>query len=401
MCGRASLTIPIMNTTSRNNSIQSLAGVNVISQNNIERIKSFRQSKNITPGNVLPIIYTNKSNKIDINMMNWGISNALGLINPNAKIETVEETGFKRLLKYNRCVVIIDGFYEFKPVLKNEKDPFFFYIEKADNDKNEKFEDRIMPMKLACLYTEIDNKLSFTILTYAAGQSMKFCNDRQPVILTDEQMREWLNLQNTDISKILKNLKTDQQLVDFKSHQCINKVRNGSYQNDDANLPLKSSIKPISNYFTKSPIKSTVDVVATPPKSTIKLSAVLDDDIIHTNNDKSGKNNHNDKSSETKIRSIISLIDEPDTIGSVNKEISSLPTSPASTSTMKSCPLCSLSFSNFSSYDIKRHGIFCRGGSSEKKRKATSSESNDSNKSSKKAKISNKCNNSLLNFFNK
>ena len=137
MCGRASCTIPIYGsntsssgTTSNNSnvanndkqeSIQSIANIKFIT--NLDYVsKSFRPSKNLSPNTMFPVIYNNNHKNKDITIMNWGLhSSHVNVPLINAKIETIEETIFKSLLKTNRCCVVIDGFYEFKKVMKDDK----------------------------------------------------------------------------------------------------------------------------------------------------------------------------------------------------------------------------------------------------------------------------------------
>jgi putative SOS response-associated peptidase YedK len=141
MCGRASCTFLVYNTSNSSNtssntstaspnnnnnndnkkkSIQSIADIQFIS--NLDLLKSFKPSKNLSPNNLFPIIYNNKNKNQDITIMNWGIKyqNINNMI-INSRIETIEETIFKSLLKNNRCVAVIDGFYEFKKVMKDDR----------------------------------------------------------------------------------------------------------------------------------------------------------------------------------------------------------------------------------------------------------------------------------------
>jgi len=409
----------------------------------MEILKTFKPSKNLSPNTLFPIIYNNNNKNKDITIMNWGLQHGQVVI--NARIETLEETLFKSLLKNNRCCVIIDGFYEFKKVLKDDKDPYFFYFTKNGNEQHNKFEDTIEPMKLACLYEEKNNKLSFTILTCAAGSSIKFCHDRQPVCLNNiDLFHKWLSTSSLDVSSLISELKNDQLNVEFKSHQCINKVRHVSYQQLDANLPLKSSTKPISNYFSKSPSKSTpIKTENDDIKTTIDIVNTQNDNVIdnnnhnHINNNNNNNNNNNSNTNttitttttnnnnndnteskiETKGNSFISLLDDDsneveiistphetntvDNNNNNNATSADIIASSLSSTPLTSCPLCNISFLNFSSYDIKRHSLFCTGGSGKKRKTETKSNGNSNNKKTKTNNNNNNNNNngSLLKFL--
>lgn len=282
-------------------------------------------------------------------------------------------------------------------------------------------------MKLACLYEEKDGKLSFTILTTASGSSINWCHDRQPVCLNNEDLyNKWLSSSSSlDITSLINDVKNDQVNVEFKSHQCINKVGNSNYQKDDANLPLKSSTKPISNYFCKSPTKNT-------PIKTENDIITTKNTSIETENGAIKKQNDNKRENKSDIKDIlnpdifISLLDDSDEVEIINEtvntaassnevEIISTPenvnattttTNDASTiitslppvsSLPTSCPLCNISFINFSSYDIKRHGLFCNGGGSDKKRKVQET-NKTKNIDNKKAKFKN-VHGSMLKFL--
>lgn len=108
----------------------------------------------------------------------------------NAKSETIFElASFKGSINKFRCVLPVDGFYEYKEVGK-VKLPYFIH------PKEQPY------FNLACLYAFYKNPLnkewikSFAIITAPANELMADIHNtkfRQPVIISDEQVNAWLN----------------------------------------------------------------------------------------------------------------------------------------------------------------------------------------------------------------
>ncbi|WP_245536057.1 SOS response-associated peptidase [Psychroflexus torquis] len=95
-----------------------------------------------------------------------------------------------------RCIVPVSAFFE-PHDLKGKKYPFVFKPKLKGS------------LSLAGLYTRIDNKVTFTILTQEASPLFaKIHNkkNRQPVILNIEQVNQWLDddLKEEGISNLLK-----------------------------------------------------------------------------------------------------------------------------------------------------------------------------------------------------
>ena len=111
----------------------------------------------------------------------------------NAKSETAAKSpAFKTPYQKRRCVVPVSGFYEWCRK-NNQKLPYLIQA-RADSG-----------LLLAGLWDAWQNKdnneelLSFTILTTAASSGMEFVHHRQPVLLSIEEARLWLDMhQPTD-----------------------------------------------------------------------------------------------------------------------------------------------------------------------------------------------------------
>ncbi|MCM3454744.1 SOS response-associated peptidase [Heyndrickxia oleronia] len=127
----------------------------------------------------------------------WANDPKIGYKMINARAETIhEKPSFKRLLARRRCLVIADGFYEWKKD-GNKKQPFHIFLK----DKQ--------PFAFAGLWDrwiqagEIIQ--TCTIITTAANELMADIHDRMPVILTKESERQWLDrkIQDEDQLKSL------------------------------------------------------------------------------------------------------------------------------------------------------------------------------------------------------
>ena len=149
---------------------------------------------NAHPYQDLPIIkkYTNGNT---LESLKWGIvptwvkkKEFKPLI--NARIETInEKVSFKHLIKKNKCVVIADGFYEWKRSTNN-KTPFYLY----EKDKKNLF--------IAAIYQNDQ----FCMITENASENICEVHNRQPVILYEKDVNKYLKI-DCDGKDILKNLK--------------------------------------------------------------------------------------------------------------------------------------------------------------------------------------------------
>ena len=103
----------------------------------------------------------------------------------NARSETVaEKPAFRHAIKYKRCIVPVNGFYEWSHTGATKR-PYF--IHPADN----------VPMSLAGIWEQWkgpDGDMeTFSILTTSANKLVSQLHDRMPVILSPDKHALWLN----------------------------------------------------------------------------------------------------------------------------------------------------------------------------------------------------------------
>ncbi len=168
MCGRYVITNPVSKTEKI-----------VKSAIQVENIENY----NAHPYQKLPVIKKYKNGNT-LENLKWGLipnwakdKDFKALI--NARLETIDEkVSFKKLIKDFRCVVVANGFYEWKREEK-VKIPYFFSRE----DKKTIF------------FAAIFEKDQFCLITEEASENIKEIHHRQPVILNEIDVNRYLNLE--------------------------------------------------------------------------------------------------------------------------------------------------------------------------------------------------------------
>ena len=118
----------------------------------------------------------------------------------NARAETVaEKPSFKHAFQKQRCLVLVDGFFEWKREGK-EKKPYLIRMKSGK------------PYALAGLYNlwtspKGEKICTNTIITTNSNDLVKSIHDRMPVILPPEKYSTWLDPANLDTSSLLQLLK--------------------------------------------------------------------------------------------------------------------------------------------------------------------------------------------------
>ena len=168
-------------------------------------IPLFRPRYNISPGQEVTVVFNWEGTR-SLTMMQWGLvpswakDPAIGNRMINARAETLaEKPSFKRLIGKRRCVVLADGFYEWRKERKR-KVPMRIRLKSED------------PFGFAGLWDswrkpDGHELLSFTIITTDANESLRPIHDRMPVILAAECERMWLDPVITEAARLRRLLK--------------------------------------------------------------------------------------------------------------------------------------------------------------------------------------------------
>lgn len=144
---------------------------------------------NIAPTQILPTIIQTRTGQ-QFQQLRWGLipgwakDPVIGARLINARAETLaEKPSFRAAFKQRRCLVLADGFYEWKRT-SGKKQPFYFQRQ-----------DRA-PFAFAGLWEEWQQQettiRSFTIITTQANSLLQPVHDRMPVILTRQAYALWL-----------------------------------------------------------------------------------------------------------------------------------------------------------------------------------------------------------------
>jgi len=150
-----------------------------------------RPRYNLAPTQLMPVVINDGTRMLDA--YRWGLipswakeaSIANKLI--NARGETVaEKPSFRSALKRRRCLVLVDGWYEWKQSTK-PKTPFYFHRKDG------------LPMAFAGLWEEWtapdtgEVLRTCTLITTGPNALMAPIHDRMPVILSPEARERWLD----------------------------------------------------------------------------------------------------------------------------------------------------------------------------------------------------------------
>lgn len=148
---------------------------------------------NIAPTQYIAAIREDEQEAREVVMLRWGLvpfwakDPSIGNRMINARAETVaEKPSFRNAYRKRRCLVLADGFYEWRKD-GNAKTPYFISL--ADGS----------PFAFAGLWEawkskESDESLQSTaIITTAANEFMAQLHQRMPVVMLPEQAGRWLD----------------------------------------------------------------------------------------------------------------------------------------------------------------------------------------------------------------
>lgn len=151
----------------------------------------FPPTYNAAPSQMLPIMRTHHPERIEL--ATWGFvpENWRGRMRPqnNARVETAaEKPMFASSYSGRHCIVLADGFYEWKTT-GTRKQPYQFVMRSGE------------PFAMAGIYARTethqfgaaeDAPVTFAILTTEANEVMRPIHDRMPVILPLRNEKGWL-----------------------------------------------------------------------------------------------------------------------------------------------------------------------------------------------------------------
>lgn len=178
MCGRFTLS----------QSAEAIASVFQLNQ-----VPTLEPRYNIAPTQLVStVLQTPAPKERQFQMFRWGLIPAwakdatIGAKLINARAETVaEKPAFRSAFRHRRCLVVADGFYEWRRQ-DGKKQPFYFRMQNGQ------------PFAFAGLWEHWQNPdgeaiASCTILTTEANELLQPIHDRMPVILHPKDYDLWLD----------------------------------------------------------------------------------------------------------------------------------------------------------------------------------------------------------------
>ncbi|XP_068108804.1 abasic site processing protein HMCES [Hyperolius riggenbachi] len=211
----------------------------------------------------------------------------------NCRSDTItQKTLYKGpLFKGKRCVILADGFYEWRRK-EGEKQPYYIYFPpiKAEQSPDEKDSTdcdgrRLLTMAglFDCWETPNggDPLYSYTVITVDACKTMDFIHDRMPAILDgDEEIQKWLDFGEVPTNEALKLIHPIENITYHPVSSIVNNSRNNS---PECIVPiiLKSKQEPVLNASgkkmlqwlqNKSPKKEESGVLKSPKLSQLASS---------------------------------------------------------------------------------------------------------------------------------
>ncbi|KAJ0041589.1 hypothetical protein NL108_012079, partial [Boleophthalmus pectinirostris] len=149
------------------------------------------------------------------------------------------------LLKGQRCVILADGFYEWKRQAK-EKQPFFIYfpqnpgvgVKQETEDESEKTKAEWTGWRLLTMAGLFDcwtppgggePLYTYTVVTVNASSNLEGIHDRMPAILDgEEEVRKWLDFGEIKSLDALKLLQSKNILTYHPVSSLVNNSRNNT-----------------------------------------------------------------------------------------------------------------------------------------------------------------------------
>ena len=180
----------------------------------VEQVRAAQAPDDYTPpGRVsgfahplLPVI--TEDDPKTIQLFKWGLipvwakedkAAELARMTLNAREDTIfEKPSFKDSIVNHRCLLLIDGFYEWR---HEGKAKIPYYITLSDQK----------PFALGCIYSVWKGQPTFSIVTTAANPIMEYIHntkERMPLMLSHQEQRRWIDpeLTKAEIKELMQPL---------------------------------------------------------------------------------------------------------------------------------------------------------------------------------------------------
>jgi putative SOS response-associated peptidase YedK len=192
MCGRIVVTRPVDVLAAFFGAVEIVAGARP-------------PSWNVAPGaEILAVAGTRSGRRLGT--MRWGLVPSwstdpdAGPRPTNARVEGIlDKSMFAEALERRRCLVVVDGFYEWRRPAGGPKQPYL--LDRAEGSGN--------PFALAGIWDRNAGEVSCAVVTRPADEALAWLHDRMPVRVDQAHWDEWLDPSNHDVDDLLALLHED------------------------------------------------------------------------------------------------------------------------------------------------------------------------------------------------
>ncbi len=184
---------------------------------------------NISPGELVPVV--NDGITRNVHYMSWGLvphwskDRTIGYKMINARSETLsEKPAFRASFANKRCLILADGFYEWKKPVRSMNQSIPYYVRLVANQ----------PFAFAGIWDRWKTQegadfLSCSIITCRANNYLQPIHERMPLILEKSQMELWINhdAPMNELNRLMSPL-DDAKLIAYPVSTIVNRPGNNS-----------------------------------------------------------------------------------------------------------------------------------------------------------------------------
>lgn len=157
-------------------------------------------SWNVAPGAEVPAVAGVRGGGRRLGTMRWGLvpswspDPSSGPRPINARIEgLLDKAMFAESFARRRCLVVVDGFYEWRRPPGGPKQPY--YLDAGDGLG--------APLALAAIWDRHDGVVSCAVVTAEADENLTWLHNRMPVRVGPDRWDDWLDPAARDVGELM------------------------------------------------------------------------------------------------------------------------------------------------------------------------------------------------------